>query len=119
MTAEWDRSKILGAAAALERALDAFGDTGALEGLQARGKVTAQQVGNWDAGQALAQTVGLSHQHISSVSVELLSGYRAVIEALRRSASNYGVAEDDTQRKVGRVREQLHDPQKSDAPFGN
>lgn len=54
-----------GAAKALDRQLRALDI--AMSDLDGDGLVTAADVGNWDAGQTLAQTVKNAHEHISTV----------------------------------------------------
>jgi hypothetical protein len=97
---EVDPDKLLQAAALLESAVP--GLTGSLDDLRARGSVTAQQAGNWDAGQTLAATTQRASAGISAVYDEFVNDYVAAIELLRTTAAHYRDAEDAT---TGQVRE--------------
>ncbi|MCO6006305.1 hypothetical protein NE236_15040 [Actinoallomurus purpureus] len=90
---KWAPSKIGHAASILEDALEALGGTGALGNVQAQGLVTAAELGNWDAGQALAGTTQAAHEHITAVFQDLIRQYAAAIQTLRKTAANYADTE--------------------------
>jgi hypothetical protein len=89
----WAPTKIAHAASILEEALEALGGTGAVSNLEANGLVTAAELGNWDAGQALADTTRTAHEHITSVFRNFLREYAAVAQLLRRAADHYAATE--------------------------
>ncbi|MFC5180717.1 hypothetical protein [Actinomadura harenae] len=93
--AQWDREKILRAAIELEDALGG-GGSGGMADLENRAHLTAGQIGDWDAGRNLAKTTDMARQGLAHAYADLIDEYRSVVEALRRTASNYGDAESDT-----------------------
>ncbi|MCP2342065.1 hypothetical protein [Actinomadura rupiterrae] len=93
---QWDREKILRAASELESALEGGSGPGGVADLESRAHLTAAQIGDWDAGRNLAKTTDMARQGLTQAYVDFIDEYRAVIEALRRSAGNYGDAESDT-----------------------
>ncbi|GAA0316780.1 hypothetical protein NE235_15300 [Actinoallomurus spadix] len=90
---KWEPSKIGHAAAILENALENFAATGAINKLQAHGRLTAAELGNWDAGQALAGTTQAAHEHITAVAHDLILQYAAVIQLLQKTAAGYSGTE--------------------------
>ncbi|GAB3983200.1 hypothetical protein GCM10029978_089170 [Actinoallomurus acanthiterrae] len=101
---KWAPSKIGHAASILEEALEALGSTGAFNKLQTDGPVTGTDLGNWDAGQALAATGQAAHDHITSVFQEFVQEYRAAVHALRKTAAHYTGTEHvltDHSRQIG------------------
>jgi hypothetical protein len=86
---KWAPTKIGHAASILEEALNALTGTGALGDLQTNGLVTAAELGNWDAGQALAGTTQAAHEHITSVFHAFMNEYAAAAQTLRKMAAHY------------------------------
>ncbi|MFL6054206.1 MAG: hypothetical protein ACJ72W_14990 [Actinoallomurus sp.] len=90
---KWAPTKINHAASILEEALNTLAGSGALSSLQANGLVSATDLGNWDAGQALAGTTQTAHEHITSVFQDFLREYAAAAQMLRKVADHYAGVE--------------------------
>jgi hypothetical protein len=89
------------AAKALRGHLDQLGS--AMDTLHAQGAVTAEDLGNWDAGQALTGTVKAAHEHISAVYRQFQRQLEAAAELLIRSHESHGAAEEASVRSVRRA----------------
>ncbi len=82
------------AARALRGHLDALG--AAMSSLHAEGLVTADDVGNWDAGQEFSGTVKAAHEHIASVYREFQRQLEAAATLLMRSHQGHTEAEESS-----------------------
>lgn len=94
---------LMKAAKMLEHNLKAFTGPGSPADLQARGLVTAQHLGDWDAGRTLAGSTGQAHRQIVQVYQDFLAEYGAVIAALRAAARTYADGEQASRHTVTRV----------------
>ncbi|MEV5751866.1 hypothetical protein AB0L00_28955 [Actinoallomurus sp. NPDC052308] len=86
---EWKPSKINHAASILEEALRTLASTGALDKLQTQGPVTAADLGDWDAGRALAGTAQKAYDNITYVAERFITEYTAAAQMLRKMAAHY------------------------------
>lgn len=89
------------AASALRGHLDALDK--AMTELQSNGLVTAEDVGNWDAGQALAKTVKAAHEHISAVYQDFQQQLAEAVRVLIMTGQNHSDAEHAATRAVRRL----------------
>ncbi|WUH98870.1 hypothetical protein OHR68_36065 [Spirillospora sp. NBC_00431] len=94
------RSALRQAAKTLDQNLRSFSGQGTPGDLQSRGVVSAQHLGDWDAGQALAASTSLANRNISLGYEKFLREYQAAIAALLRVASLYHDAEEMTAERV-------------------
>jgi hypothetical protein len=94
---------LMKAAKMLEHNLKAFTGPGSVADLQTRGLLTAQHLGDWDAGRALAGTAGQAHSQIAQAYQDFLTEYGAVIAALRAAARAYGEGEQASKHTVAQV----------------
>ncbi|GAA4625818.1 hypothetical protein GCM10023196_031480 [Actinoallomurus vinaceus] len=85
---KWAPEKIGHAASILEEALAVLGGNDAVSKLQ-NDPVTAADLGDWDAGRALAVTTQAAHDHITSVYQEWALEYAAAAKMLRKMAARY------------------------------
>ncbi|GAA4614115.1 hypothetical protein GCM10023195_61490 [Actinoallomurus liliacearum] len=90
---KWDPAKIARAASILEEALKTLAGTGALSGLETGGLVTAADLGDWDAGRALAGTTQAAHERITGVLSDFLGEYAGAAQMLRKMADHYATVE--------------------------
>ncbi len=74
-----------------------------VSGLQNDGLVTAEDLGNWDAGQELAKTVKSAHEYISAVYQDFQQQLAAAIQALVNTGQNHSNAEHAATRAVRRL----------------
>jgi uncharacterized protein YukE len=89
------RSALRTAAKSLDGNVRTFTGPGSLSDLQSRGAVTAQHLGNWDAGQALARTTDQAYQQLTRAYSDFMSDYRDAISALLKTAERYAETEQE------------------------
>lgn len=82
--------------------------SGSLNDLQnnSQGLVTADDLGQYPAGQAISQTFQQAYDQIGSVYQQFVTSYEQVIQAIQRSADNYQSAEDATAASAHQVQTQ-------------
>jgi hypothetical protein len=113
---KWDPTKIAHAASVLEEALETLGGTGTVSDLEANGLVTAAELGNWDAGHALAGTTQAAHEHITSVFQDFLREYAATAQMLRKVADRYAGTEQGLTAHARQIGAQERQPTATDNP---
>ena len=89
------------AARALHGHLDALDK--AMKELHGNGLVTAEDLGNWDTGQALAKTVKTAHEHISAVYRDFQQQLAVAASVLVTTGRNHSDAEHAATRAVRRL----------------
>ncbi|GAA2420038.1 hypothetical protein GCM10010191_34030 [Actinomadura vinacea] len=94
------RSALRQAAKNLDRTLQSFEGLGSPDDLRARAAITAQHLGDWDAGRTLAITTDQAARYLGGSYREFLDEYRAAISALLKVADTYGEAEELTAKRV-------------------
>jgi hypothetical protein len=87
----------------LDRTLQAFEGAGSPDDLRTRAALTAQHLGNWDAGQTFTQTTDQLYRHVVGSYREFLDEYQAAISALLKVAQTYDDAEELTEQQVRAV----------------
>jgi hypothetical protein len=100
---KWAPEKLEHAAKLLQQGLESLAGSGALTDLQAKGLVTAAELGNWDAGQTLAGTAKNAHGHITQVFQDFVRELAAAVEVLRKTADNYGGTEEALTKRVRKL----------------
>ncbi|WP_433184046.1 hypothetical protein [Actinoallomurus sp. CA-150999] len=100
---KWEPSKIGDAASILEKALETLAGTSALNNVQTHGGLTAAELGDWDAGQALAGTTQNAHEHITAVFQDFIRQYVAAIQTLRKNAAHYSGTEQDLTKHARQI----------------
>jgi hypothetical protein len=94
------RAALRHAAKKLDSNLATFSGNGALGDVQARGRVTAGDLGDWDAGRALAATSVQAHLHFANAYSRFMNEYELAISALLKTAASYDDAEAETLKRV-------------------
>jgi precorrin-4 methylase len=70
----------------------------AMSVLHAEGLVTADDVGNWDAGKEFAGTAGSAHQHVLAVYREFQRQLEEVVRLLAKSDHSHSAAEEASRK---------------------
>jgi hypothetical protein len=94
------RSALRSAAKALDENLKTFSGSGSLGDVQSRGAVTAQHLGDWDAGQALTRTTDQAYQQLTRAYSDFMAEYREVISVLLKTADEYDDAEQENLERI-------------------
>jgi len=94
------RSALRHVAKNLDRSLQSFQGPGSPDDVQTRATLTAQHLGDWDAGRMLAITTDPAHRNLSGSYREFLADYQAAISALLKVAANYDDTEEMTEKRV-------------------
>lgn len=89
----------------------------AMSFLHSEGLVTADDVGNWDAGQVFAGTAKSAHEHILTVYREFQRQLEEVSRLLAKSDQSHGAAEAASREASQQAGAPLHIPQ-SAPPYG-
>lgn len=89
------------AAKALRGHLDELGS--AMSALHGEGFVTAEDLGNWDAGQTLTGTVQAAHAHIGAVYREFQRQLENTAALLVKAHENHNGAEESSARASRRL----------------
>jgi hypothetical protein len=84
----------------LDRTLQSFEGAGSPDDLRTRAALTAQHLGNWDAGQTLSITTDQAYRYLGGSYREFLTEYQAAISALLKVADTYDDAEEMTEKRV-------------------
>lgn len=74
-----------------------------MSGLQSDSLVTAEDLGNWDAGQEFATTVHAAHAHINAVYRDFRQQFAAAAQLLVDTGQNHQDAEDAATKAVRRL----------------
>lgn len=83
----------------------------AMNFLHAEGLVTADDVGNWDAGQTFAGTAKSAHEHVLAVYREFQRQLEEVSRLLAKSDQSHGAAEAASRKASQQAGAPLHIPQ--------
>lgn len=82
----------------------------AMRDIADNGLVTAADVGNWDAGQTLAQAVNAAHTHISDVHRAFQEQLEVVARLLVTNHEGHDNVEHESTRESRRLSGQVPDP---------
>lgn len=83
----------------------------AMRFLHSEGLVTADDVGNWDAGREFADTARSAHQHVLTVYREFQRQLEEVVRLLAKSNHSHGAAEAASRKASQQAGDPLHMPQ--------